>query len=171
MRRKKTNHDGHSLPYSWCLACGKDEFGDWADFQINKVTQRMRCLKPGTFLMGSPLDEPERFENETQHKVKLTHGFMMADTTCTQELWQAVMENNPSSFTGLNRPVENVSFEDCNVFFEIVNNKNKDLNLRLPTEAEWEYACRAGTQTAFCFGDEISSKQVSAKETSSAKKE
>jgi formylglycine-generating enzyme required for sulfatase activity len=163
MEIKKTINYSHSLSYSWCISCGNDEFGDWADFKINRITQRMRWLEPDNFIMGSPINEEERFENETQHKVKLTRGFLMADTTCTQELWQAVMGKNPSNFKGLQHPVENVSFEDCQEFIEIVNNNNKYMNLRLPTEAEWEYACRAGAKTAFCFGDTIDSQLVNYK--------
>ena len=90
----------------------------------------------------------------------LTKGFWLADTACTQALWQAVMGENPSSFRGADRPVEQVSWEDCQEFLERVNNETPRLNLRFPTEAEWEYACRAGTTTPFWFGAAITTDQV-----------
>ncbi len=84
----------------------------------------------------------------------------LADTTCTQALWQAVLGDNPSRFKGEDRPVENVSWDDAQRFIARLNELVSDGGFRLPTEAEWEYACRAGTRTAFWFGDQISPEQV-----------
>lgn len=148
------------LPYSWSTAWGEDKYGIWAEFQIHGVVQRLRWIKPGVFLMGSPPNEPERFDDETQHEVELTKGFWLADTTCAQELWQAVMGKNPSGFKGAKRPVEYVNYEDCQKFLVKVNSLARDLDLRLPTEAQWEYACRAGTETPFWFGYTINTGQV-----------
>ena len=120
----------------------------------------MRWIKPGRFKMGSPKTEKERYEDETQHEVILTEGFWLADTTCMQELWEAVMGDNPSKFKGPQRPVECVSWEDCQVFFQKINQFKPDLELCLPTEAQWEYACRAGTTTPFSFGENITPEQV-----------
>ena len=99
--------------------------------------------------MGSAEDEPGRFDDELQHQVTLTQGFWLADTTVTQALWEAVMGDNPSHFKGENRPVENVSWDDAQRFIQKVNNMKPELQLCLPTEAQWEYACRAGTTTPF----------------------
>ncbi len=78
-------------------ALGVDETGLYADVTIEGVTQRFRWILPGTFLMGSPEDEPERGDDERQHEVTLSAGFWLADTACTQALWQAVMGENPSA--------------------------------------------------------------------------
>ena len=110
--------------------------------------------------MGSPESEPERGNDETQHRVILRRGFWLAETTCTQALWQAVLGENPSQFTGDDRPVERVSWDDVQRFLARLNEAVPDLALRLPTEAEWEYACRAGTTAAFWFGDQITPEQV-----------
>lgn len=127
---------------------------------INNVTQRLRWIEPGKFMMGSPETEPERDNDEILHEVVLTRGFWLAETACTQELWEAVMGSNPSRFKGRKRPVENVSWNDCAAFLDKINSLMTGLDLRLPTEAEWEYACRAGTQTPFSFGDNITPEQV-----------
>lgn len=98
--------------------------------------------------MGSPEDEEGRFQEEgPQHEVQLTQGFWLFDTPCTQGLWQAVMGTNPSRFQGEERPVERVSWEDCQEFIAKLNKLLPGLALSLSTEAQWEYACRAGTDT------------------------
>lgn len=146
--------------YSWSTGCGEDEYGIWTEFEVNGVAQQMRWIQPGKFLIGSPETEPERCSNELQHEVVLTQGFWLADTACTQALWQAVMGENPSLFKGAKRPVENVSFEDCERFLVQINQLRPGLEVRLPTEAQWEYACRAGTKTPFSFGETITVEQV-----------
>ena len=103
--------------------------------------------------MGSPETEEGRNpERETQHQVTLSQGYWLADTTCTQKLWQAVMGDNPSNFKGDSNPVEQVSWNDIQKFLQQINKQQPELELRLPTEAEWENACRAGTETTFHFG-------------------
>lgn len=148
------------FPYKWCSAWGEDEFGIWLEFALKEITQRMRWINPGRFLMGSPEEEPCRYHYETQHEVTLTKGFWIADTACSQELWQVVMESNPSKFIGAKRPVENVSWDDCGEFLRKINVLVPDLALCLPTEAQWEYSCRAGTSTPFSFGINITPDQV-----------
>lgn len=131
------------------------------EIEIGGVTQRFCWISPGRFLMGSPADEPERSANEVQHRVTLTKGFWLADTACTQELWQAVMWENPSAFkNNTHNPVENVSWYDVQQFISLLNRLVPGLSARLPTEAEWEYACRAGTTTPFSFSDELTPERV-----------
>ncbi len=142
-------------------ATGHDRYGQWAEFKLKKISQRLRWIPPGQFMMGSPESEPERYENEgPQHEVTLTKGFWLFDTAVTQALWEAVMGNNPSRFKSSDRPVENVSWHDAQEFLAKLNATLPGLELSLPTEAQWEYACRAGTQTPFYFGDNITPEQV-----------
>ncbi|CAG1021730.1 Formylglycine-generating enzyme [Patescibacteria group bacterium] len=148
------------FPTLWATAFGEDEYGLWIELTVNNVKQVFRWIEAGTFLMGSPEDEPERLERETQHQVTLTHGYWLAETACTQALWQAVMGNNPAEFKGENNPVEKVSWLDTQTFLDKLNQLIPNLNARLPTEAEWEYACRAGTTTPFSFGENITPEQV-----------
>jgi formylglycine-generating enzyme required for sulfatase activity len=116
-------------------------------------------IPPGTFLMGSPRSEPERRDDEVQHRVTLTRGFWLGIYPVTQAQWQLVMGSNPSLFKGDNRPVEMVSWDDCQEFCRKLGEK-KGKRFRLPTEAEWEYACRAGTTTPFHFGDTLSTERA-----------
>jgi formylglycine-generating enzyme len=129
-------------------------------FRYRGVRQCLRWIARGEFMMGSPDSEAERWDDEIQHRVILTQGYWLADTVCTQALWQAVMVDNPSGFTGEDRPVENVSWDEAQRFIARLNELAPDGGFRLPTEAEWEYACRAGTTTAFWFGDQVSPEQV-----------
>ncbi|MGB8843545.1 MAG: formylglycine-generating enzyme family protein, partial [Aliidongia sp.] len=154
-------------PPGFVEASGRDKFGLWMEFSVPNsggaaVTQRMRWLPPGRFLMGSPADEPERLDNEgPQHEVTISQGFWLGDTACTQALWQAVMGTNPSQFTGDDRhPVEPVSWDDVQEFLQRIAALRPGLALSLPSEAEWEYACRAGTTTPFSFGTGITPAQV-----------
>jgi len=119
------------------------------------VKLEMVLVPAGKFKMGSPASEKDRNSNETQHEVTLTKPFYMGKYEVTQEQWQAVMGNNPSRFTiGAKYPVTNVSWNDCQEFIKKRNAKTSE-GYRLPTEAEWEYACRAGTSTAYSYGDSI----------------
>jgi formylglycine-generating enzyme required for sulfatase activity len=101
-----------------------------------------------TFTMGSPAGEAGRKADETQHEVKLTKGFWMGMCEVTQKQWEQVMGSNPSQNKGKNLPVDNVSWNDCQGFTKKLNEAVAGGGFRLPTEAEWEYACRAGTSGA-----------------------
>jgi len=148
-------------PPEWASAWGQDVYGVWVEFRVGEVEQRLRWIPPGQFLMGSPEDEPERWDWEGPlHEVILTRGFWLFDTAAPQRLWQAVMGDNPSHFEGEDRPVERVSWEDCQGFLVRMNETVPGLELTLPTEAQWEYACRAGTTTPFSFGDNVTPEQV-----------
>lgn len=112
--------------------------------------------------MGSPEGEPARRKNEgPRHRVTLTRGYWLADTACTQALWQAATGANPSDFRGdPQRPVENVSWRDVQEFLGLIGERLPGCLASLPTEAQWEHACRAGTETAFSFGSRIRPEQV-----------
>ncbi|BCG65827.1 MAG: formylglycine-generating enzyme [Methyloprofundus sp.] len=154
-----------NFPEAWASAWGEDEFGLWMAFTYKNVQQIFRWIEPGTFLMGSPENEAERFGDEDQHQVTLTQGYWLADSTVTQELWMAVMGENPSHFKEDNLPVEQVNWDDAQVFITKLNKLQPLLNLCLPSEAQWEYACRAGTVTPFYFGENITPEQVNYKGT------
>jgi len=144
------------------LAAGVQPVGpSWT----NSIGMRFTWVPPGTFHMGSPGHEPERQTNETRHRVTLTRGFYLGVHPVTQAQWQTVMGRNASRFLGDTRPVECVSWEDCQQFCQKLTRKDGlegelPSPYRMPTEVEWEYACRSGTTSAFHFGDNISTIQA-----------
>ena len=123
------------------------------------VKLEMVLVPAGKFKMGSPESEKGRIKAETLHEVTLTKPFYMGKYEVTQEQWEAVMGKNASIRKGAKLPVTNVSWEDCQDFIKKLNAKTNG-GYRLPTEAEWEYACRAGTITAYSFGDKITLKDA-----------
>ncbi|QTR51863.1 formylglycine-generating enzyme family protein [Candidatus Thiothrix anitrata] len=149
-----------AFPESWASDWGEDEYGLWMGFTYKGVRQDFRWIEPGTFMMGSPKNEPERDDDETQCEVTLTEGFWLAETTVTQALWEVVMGDDPSNFKGEHLPVEKVSWEDAQRFITKMNGMKPELQMCLPTEAQWEYCCRAGTTTPFYFGEQINSELV-----------
>jgi formylglycine-generating enzyme required for sulfatase activity len=123
------------------------------------VKLEMIAIPGGTFLMGSPENEVERFSDESpQHEVTVP-GFFIGKYQLTQLQYQTIMGTNPSYFKGDNRPVEGVCWEDAVKFCQKLNHSTLG-NYRLPSEAEWEYACRAGTKTPFHFGDNVTTDLV-----------
>jgi formylglycine-generating enzyme required for sulfatase activity len=118
----------------------------------DKVTLKLVRIPEGKFLMGSPESEKDRDKNETQHEVTISKPFYMGVTEVTQEQYETVMGNNPSTFKGKTNPVEAVSWDDAQTFCKLLSKKSGK-TVVLPTEAQWEYACRAGTKTRFSFGD------------------
>ena len=126
----------------------------------NSLGMQMLWCPPGVFTMGSPEDEEGRYEDETQVQVHISKGFWMARTLVTQGQWEAVMGSNPSHFQGANLPVEQVSWEDAKDFITKLNdmeNLPNGYHYALPTEAKWEYACRAGEKGPYSGGslDEV----------------
>lgn len=144
---------------AWGVASGQDHQGRWAAFDVKGVQHRLRWISPGMFLMGSPRSEPDRKDDEgPQHWVTITKGYWLGETPVTQSLWVAIMGHNPSRYRAdrpedMERPVEQVSWNECQVFLHGLNAQVPDLTARLPTEAEWERACRAGRTGATREGE------------------
>ena len=163
------------FPPACATAWGDDRYGLWCEITVKGVVQRLRWIEPGVFWMGSTDEERVSFgvqgddwfknwiKNEApRHRVVLTQGFWLAETACTQALWKAVVGDIPSRFTGEpDLPVEQVSWDDvATKFLPALNQQLTEAEVLLPTEAQWEYACRAGTKTAYHFGETITTDQV-----------
>jgi formylglycine-generating enzyme required for sulfatase activity len=120
------------------------------------IGMKLVLIPPGEFVMGLEKGEPHE---RPAHKVTITKPFYLGKYDVTQEEWEAVMGagNNPSQFKGSKNPVERVSWDDCQVFLKRLTEKGGAApgSYRLPTEAQWEYACRAGSTGAFCFGNSM----------------
>ena len=177
----------HTLLFLLCLALpvaaeqapppdAERKPGERVALTINDVEYAFRWCPPGTFMRD---DEPG------ESSVTLSHGFWMLETEVTQAMWESVMGNNPTSNKGVNLPVEMVSWNDCQEFIAKLNTELKSggrqspgsaaspastggltpaalkgYKFSLPTEAQWEYACQAGTTTAFHFGDTLTQQQA-----------
>ncbi len=120
---------------------------------INGVEFRMRWVPAGTFVMGGSASD------HGSHNVTLTRGFWLMETEATQEMWTAVMGSNPSAFEGAKNPVDSVTWAEAREFAEKLTSLADGLTFALPTEAQWEYACRAGSTTQSSFGDVLTSAQ------------
>ncbi len=120
-------------------------------FFTNTIGQTFVYIKPGSFVMGSSPGETGRSADEVQHHVTLTRGFYIQTTEVTQVQWRTIMEKNPAYFQDCGDlcPVESVSWDDVQKFIQILNQRPGTHKYRLPTEAEWEYAARAGTTSSF----------------------
>ncbi len=133
---------------------GTDAHGRWASLVLSGVEMRFRWVRAGTYLMGSsPREVGHRAEEGPPRAVTITRGLWLGETSVTQDQWTAVMGTNPSQFVSGRRPVDHVSYGDVEEFLACVKQRDGVHGLRLPTEAEWEYACRAGTTTATWAGD------------------
>ena len=129
---------------------------------VASINMEMIFCPPGTFMMGSPASETGRGTDETQHQVTLTHGFYLGKYEVTQAQYETVIGSNPSSPQGNNRPVERVNWHEAQAFCDQLNSIEQTAGrlpagwkYALPTEAQWEYACRAGTTTAYSWGNAI----------------
>jgi sulfatase modifying factor 1 len=143
---------------AWNTSVAGKEAGDLRVIEINGVSYRFRWAPPGAFMMGSPETEEGREDDEALHKVTLSHGFWMLETEVTQAMWVSIMGTNPSFFRGVDLPVERVSWDDCQKFVRKLNNLGHapaSSHFALPTEAQWEYACRAGTKAPFSWGGSL----------------
>jgi len=161
--RPTTNQHSIQLLGLLVAFCSLAVLAVWAVSAEDSSAMEMIWIEPGTFLMGSPVDEPDRRAHlEQQHQVTLARGFWLGKNEVTQKQWQSVMGDNPAKIKGDNNPVEQVSWLECVVFCNALSEKEgltpayhvlgdtvtwdqATDGYRLPTEAEWEYACRAGT--------------------------
>ena len=127
------------------------------DHFTNSIGMAFKRIPAGSFLMGSPVAEQNRNPDEAIRLVEIKNPFYLGIYEVTQAQWRAVMGTNPSAFKGDHRPVEQVSWNDVRRFIQKLNAHEKTDKYRLPTEAEWEYACRSGTTGPFSFGNCLSS--------------
>lgn len=122
---------------------------------VNSIGMKFVLIPAGSFTMGCNEEKESCAQNELpRHKVTISKPFYMGIHEVTQENWQEVMENNPSQHKGAGHPVDSISWEDAKDFIRKLNKIEGKEIFRLPTEAEWEYAARAGTQTTFYYGDD-----------------
>ena len=157
------------FPPAWASAWGDDPCGLWADLTVAGISQRLRWIEPGHFTMGSSTEERRRIDDKEirgwadlneapQHRVTISRGFWLADTPCTQALWTALLGGeNPIQFQAgddaAQRPVEKVDWVAAETFLATLKRQLPEADPRLPTDAQWEYACRAGSLTAYAWGD------------------
>ena len=127
---------------------------DLPEDYTNDIGMQFKLIPAGEFMMGSPDNDRDKQGNEApQHRVRITRPFYLGIHEVTQEQYETVMGKNPSHFKGPSRPMENVYWEDATEFCRKLSEMDEEYDYRLPTEAEWEYACRAGTTTRYCCGD------------------
>ena len=158
MRKRTMAMRKFIIPIQFIVIMASLAFNGYAEQPKERITNSLGMafvlIKPGRFMMGSPDDEPGRYSGEKHHAINLTKPFYLQTTEVTQAQWKALMGKNPSSHKrcGETCPVEQVSWKDAQEFIQKLNQKEGTHKYRLPTEAEWEYACRAGSTSAFANG-------------------
>src|SRR5262249_47499147 len=125
----------------------------------NSIGMKLVRIDPGRFMMGSPASEANRNPDEKEHEVELTQPFYLGQHEVTQAQYRTVMGSNPSKAKGDRLPVEQVSWHDAKSFCTKLG-KTEGRTYTLPSEAEWEYACRAGTRTPYSFGNTVADTQA-----------
>jgi len=141
------------FPPIWAEVFGEDDFGIFAECSVKDVPFVWRWICPGRFLMGCDPEDEFGYEREKpQREILFNRGFWLGETSVTQPQWESVMGQNPSRFKGVKRPVECISWNEAQEFIKHLNGLLPRLSASLPSEAAWEYACRAGTQSAFNDG-------------------
>jgi len=147
---------GYLLTMAAAIACSRQKtyVEPWTHMKFVRIPA-------GQFVMGSTTADPDRRADETPHRVTISRAFYMSVTEVTQAQWTAVMGYNPSFFRsfGPNAPVERVSWNEIQTFLQRLNARGEG-HFRLPTEAEWEYACRCGTATVYGLGERLSTDQA-----------
>lgn len=129
---------------AWASASGIDEQGRWADLTVRGVTMRLRAIPPGRFILGTLDTDPAHRQDEKAVEVTFTRGWWLGDSEVTQPQFHAVTGKRPSAFRGDDHPVDNVTWHESIAFTQRLNALVPGLRSRLPSEAEWEYASRAG---------------------------
>jgi formylglycine-generating enzyme required for sulfatase activity len=160
IRLNKIRKVQHSLqPESYSVGEG---VGPFDKSFTNSVGMKFVLIPAGSFMMGSPTNEPKRDNDEKWHRVSISKPFYLQTTEVTHRQWCEIVGNNPSHSKncGDDCPVERVSWNDAQEFISKLNRWEGANKYRLPTEAEWEYACRAGTDTSFTFGRCLSTAQA-----------
>ncbi len=162
----KINMDDGNKMVAAALAAAQPLPGAEGEVVTNSIGLKLKLIPAGSFQMGSPDSEKDHSANEGPvHKVTISKPFYLGVYVVTQEEWETVMAGNPSSSKGAKKPVTDVSWNDAHEFIRKLSAKEK-VEYRLPTEAEWEYACRAGTTTAFYWGDRFDARYAWANQNS-----
>jgi tRNA A-37 threonylcarbamoyl transferase component Bud32 len=153
--------DGPGKP-TWAGEAGRDEYGTWARVAVGEASIRFRYVPPGSFVIGSALSEIGREADEDQVEMEQSKAFWLAEQECTQEQWSALQPANPSFVRGAGRPVERVSWGEVSAWLEALRKAVPGLEARLPSEAEWEYAARAGSASPWAMQDASATVDVDA---------